>query len=364
MKNLLLSLVITLTVVIGGFLLYALIWEGTPKLDRVVLDDKNNSSIESAQKLLVGNYFVYATWEPTPEGNNKVKIWRYLVGGQGAEKITSFLTVGKMPQFFKFSEESLAVWQDGDNKELWHINGDLIGPAENTQALISPDRRWLISVDAGSAKSVITLQSISTGVKNDWLIRDYLSLGYLVPQLWSDDSRLVYLTARDRSGNDLPGLWILDLSSEQIIEFAEVAADGISDITVYPNLAKAIGTKDGLPSHIMLIDLDAGTTRELISNKDYKLKSSKLSVDGLSFSYTLLGSTSSVWLANFINPQTKREEMVAPGRLLAWPQDDVWLIAASDSLQVYNRSSKQTINLVIGSRENISWRFIDTFNIE
>jgi len=360
----LLSLVITLTVVIGGFLLYALIWEGTPKLDSIVLDDKNNSSIESAQKLLVGNYLVYITLEPTPDGSSKVRIWRYLVGGAGAEEITSFLTVGKMPQFFKFSEESLAVWQEDNNKELWHINGDLIGPAENTQALISPDRRWLIGVNKDSAKPAVTLQSISTGAKKDWLISDYLPLGYLVPQLWSDDSRLVYLTAEEKFGNGLPGLWILDLNREEMVEFAEVAANNISDITVYPNLNKAIGAKDGLPSYIMLIDLDTGTTRELISNKDYELKSPKLSANGRNFSYTLLGSTSSVWLANFINPQDKQEELLIPGRLLAWPQDDIWLIAASDSLQIYNKSTRQTINLVTGNKENTSWEFIGIFNIK
>lgn len=362
MKRLVIILGIVVILLVVSYVIFALV-EGERQFEYDIKEEDVVTLEGSAQKLLVGDYFVYVSKESTPDGGSKIRIWRLLVGGERAEEITNFLADSEEYQFFKFSEESLAVWQ-GENKELWHINGDLIGPAESTRSLISPDRRWLVSVNAASKEPVIILQSISTGAQSEWLVSDYLSQGYLVPRLWSDDSRLIYLTAKGESGADLPGFWVLDLSREQVIEFAEVAVNNISDITVYPDLKQAIGTNDDLPSQIMLIDLETGVIDELISNKDYKFKSPKLSANGRNFSFTLLSQDLSVWQANFINPQIKQEKMVVSGRLLAWPQDDTWLIYESGSLQVYNSLTGETINLVIGDGKNVGWEFIDIFNIK
>lgn len=362
-KILLLSLVITLVVILGGYLLYASFWEGGPESETVILDKDDSDVSQSAQKLLIGDYVVYATSEPTPDKRVNIKLWRYLIGGQGAEEIITFLTDSEDIEFFKFSEQSLAIWYD-NNKELWHINGDMIGPAESNRSLISPDRRWLIITNLDNEEPVVTLQSIATGAQKDWAIGNYIESGYLLAHTWSDNSRLVYLTAKDNLGDGLPGLWVLDLSREQIIEFAEVSTNDIFNITVYPDLKKAIGISDGLPSRVMLIDLVTGVTAELISNSDYKFTAPRLSIDGRSFSYTLLGPTDSVWLADFINPQLKQEEMVAEGRLLAWLQDDIWLVEDDNSLQVYNKALNQIISLVSVDEIITAWEFIDIFNIE
>lgn len=316
-----------------------------------------------AQGLLSGQYVVYTTVEPQLAQDKQIKIWRYYIGsGDGSQLVTSFTGNGQ-ENFQKFSEESLTVWHTDTDKELWHINGQLLGPAESTSSVISPDRRWLVMVDKNAEhKFILRLQSISTGAAQEWLVENYTT-GYLVPRDWTQNSRALYLTAQNEGEEPLPGLWVLDLNQEQIVEFDLVRQYQVSDITVYPTLKLAIGVTVEMPSRIMLIDLVSGEVTELMRNASHKFIHPQLASNGTLFSYTLQAETDSIWLADYINPQKQTVKPVSQGRLLAWPQDDLFVINQAGILQVYNEAGKNAVNLTAFANQ-AEWKFIGIFNIK
>ncbi len=388
MKHFLESLIITSLILVGVYLIFALI-EGESSSENDLSSEKPEQIMREAQGLLAGDYIVYDTSrvidrdenDPTKQTVEYI-FYRYLLGSDLAEEIFKKTYDGQknkqILQTKKFSEESFSLWSynnDGINKELIHLNGKVIGPAENNISLISPDRNWLVYTDLDDANNPsLVLKDIKEDSVQYFYNRNFFDQGYLRALKWSADSKQVYISRQDKNGNQLPGLWILSTNLRQLREISTVRENDIDIYEVYPKYNLAIGLVNAKIdskniSQIYLVDILSESAREILYNNTYQIQNPKLSPSGKFFSYSYSGDKMEIWIASLDNPQQKQQNRIVAGSLLAWPKDNILLIDNEGKLQLYNTRAKNFITLaekreaVIGD-ELISFKFLDLFTIK
>jgi len=325
-----------------------------------------------AQGLRVGRYLVYETHEMVDQDNIRFIYWRYRVGSQEPEKIMEITYDARktavMPRAEKFSDESFAVWSQylGDTvKQLYHINGNLIGPAEDYMGLISPNRQWVAYY--GQEVGAVLMD-----VNNE----DTFMIGThpLQPVGWSDDSTKLYLTTVGER-NVFSELQVFKLDTRELLSLTAAERLGLRAVLVYAVQKKAIGMVSAgdsisqAPSSIQLIDLVSGDSKELLYNDILVMSNPLLSPSGLFFSYSYADNESLTWIASVVDPQEKQVASTVSGTALAWPSEDTLIIQRDGALLAHNWQDGSEVELAptVSEDQQVKsggWSFVQIFEIK
>ncbi len=355
MKNIVISLCLALFLLIGGYFAYAYFFEGErvsevsvkQKDKRVAQQEQRSEGRKIAQGLEVGKYVVWSEQQENEDGSSIVSLWRYLLPTGKPEKFfTISLAEEETVRFDKFSDESLSifVYKDGKIKErgkLVHLNGKVLGPAEQYPGRISPDRLWVIwwnSDDGGLYLRDITQDKIKK-----------LDQGDIYLSGWSEDSSLFYwLKKSTNSVNNLAVGWH-DTDKNQIFYF-DLAAD-INQVKVYPRFKKVIVSNT---SSLQLVDLTSQRQVLLVNSQD-RIVDFYL-FDNNSFAYL---SAEGYYLVR----QGKKnvQGKINLDKIYDWPQDNIVIGKHKEGVVIFLRDQNKM--RILSSLQKNTWTEFDFIGI-
>ncbi len=362
MKNILLAFLISLFLLAGSYLAYAYLFEGE-KVNDIFTKEKNKETPlqeqreeeqRMAQGLKVGKYMVWSQRQENQDGSSIVSLWRYLLPAGKPEKFfTISLAEEETVRFDKFSDESLSifVYKDGKIKErgqLVHLNGRVLGPAEQYPGRISPDRLWVVWWNSDDERLYLrdVIANKVTALKQ----------GEFVLSGWSPDSRYFYWSGKeDKTGYII---WRYDTVDKKIDSFSTFQR--LKQIKIYPQLAKALGSD---LFSLWLIDLNSGKSQKLVESKDQTILDFYLSTNGNHFAYSL--SEGGYWLESLSGQQLNK--FVDIVKLYAWPDSDLLVGESEGGLSVFFIDENKR-RLVLSRQDNFSnawtyFNFIGIFDI-
>ncbi len=260
---------------------------------------------------------------------------------------------GERVHFDKFSDESLSVFVYRDNKvkepgKLIHLNGKVLGPAEEYPGKISPNRLWVAWWN--SDNKILYLRDV---VANKITV---LKQGEFVLSGWSPDSRYFYWSGKENKKGNI--IWRYDVIGKEIDSFS--INQQLKQIKIYPALAKAIGSD---LSSLWLIDLNSGKSQKLVESKDKIILDFYLSTSGNHFAYSL--SEGGYWLKSLSGQQLNKFVEIA--RLYAWPDNDLLMGESERGLSIFfideNKSKLIISNQGSSSNAWTDFDFIAIFDI-
>ena len=363
MKNIFISLCLTLLLLIGSYFAYAYFFEGKKISEvyirkenkKIVLPEQKRDEQKIAQGLKVGKYVVWSQRQDNQSGSSIVSLWRYLLPrGKPEQFFTVYLTKDERVRFDKFSDESLSVfvYQDKKIKEpgkLVHLNGKILGPAEQYPGRISPDRLWVVWWNGDDG--VLYLRDVAANKVTALMQGKFVLAG------WSPDSRYFYWPSKESKAGNI--IWRYDVVGKKIDSFAD--GQQLIQIKIYPALAKAIGSD--LSSFLWLIDLKTGKFRRLAESKDNTILDFYLSAAGNYFAYSLSGGK---YLLKSLSGQ-RLNKFIDNVKLYAWPSDDLLVGMSKRGLSMFFIDEDKS-RLIFSSRDSLfdAWtdfNFIGIFDI-
>ncbi|GEM_PF-4632236 len=317
-----------------------------------------------SQKLLAGDYAVFSTVTKIGE-NYEFGLWRYLVGIDGLVKFYSLKInqLEQLPVASKFSAESVSVHLN-DQHTLVHINGDVIGPAENNQALISPDRNWLAYTEFSTSgpatiylKSIIDNQSIvvlTSGTDNINPNQDNFKV-----LAWSDDSKVLYVQNNKKIYKFFPQ--ILDIT--EITNLTNLNADKFF-LQPQADIIMAIVDSNGVSS-LYLVNAKTDESLFVLSNTAADIINAYYDQTTNKIIYNLDSSDPQVWQVDISHPQVVSQNFLHSGKLLSWPEDDKFIIQKNQDIYLYSKkeNSTQLIFSASSTTDLVKIYFLDMFKI-
>ncbi len=362
MKNIFISLCLALFLLVGSYLAYAYFFEGEKvsevsveqKDKRIVRQGQRSEGRKIAQGLEVGKYMVWSEQQENEDGSSIVSLWRYLLPAGKPEKFfTISLTEDEKVNFDKFSDESLSifVYKDGKVKErgqLVHLNGKVLGPAEQYPGRISPDRLWVVWWN--SDDKVLYLRDVAANKVTA------LRQGIFALSGWSPNSRYFYWTSKE---DKLGGvIWRYDVVNKEVDSFS--TGQQLKKVKTYPTLAKAIGSD---LSSLWLIDLEGKELQKLVESGGETILDFYLSASGNYFAYSL--STGKYWLKSLKGKGLNKSVEIT--KLYAWPDDNLLVGEGERGLSVFFIDEDKS-RLVFPGHNNFSntwtdFNFIGIFDI-
>lgn len=317
-----------------------------------------------SQKLLVGDYAVFSTVTKLGE-NYEFSLWRYLVGIDSLVKFYNLKLDQRkqLPVVDKFSAESVSVHLENQHA-LVHLNGDIIGPAENQRALISPDRNWLAYSDfspLGQAtiylKNIIDNQSIvvlTNGAENLNPNKDNFKA-----LAWSDDSKILYVQDNKKVYQFFPQ--ILDIS--EVTSLTDLNTDKFF-LQPQENIIMAITKVNGVSS-LYLVDIESNKSLFVLANSAEDIISAYYNQAEDKITYNLNTNQPQVWQVDVSHPQVVSQKFLLAGKLLSWPEADKFIIQQGQDIYLYSQKENNTqlIFSASSTQDLVEINFLDMFKI-
>ncbi len=320
---------------------------------------------QTAQKLLVGDYAIFTTVSKTDSGY-QLGCWRYLLGLDSLVEFykMDFPNLNEVPIVEQFSNESISIhWRD--DHTLVHINGEVIGPAESHQAIISPDRNWLAYSDFTPInqasiflKNIVDNQSlvvITNGSENKEPNRDNFSV-----LAWSADSQVLYVKDKQKLYKFFPAQ--LDIE-----ELTSLTALQTENYFIQPGekFVTAI-TADNNQNNLYMIDIDRDSSSYVLSNSNEPMVNAFYNQPTNKISFTLGSLNPRVWQINNSHPQVLDQKFLFHGLLLAWPEKDQFIFQRNQDIYFYSTQAgnEQMIFAADNLPSLVEIDFLDMFKIQ
>jgi hypothetical protein len=363
MKRILLELssilILIILVLVFGYIIFAR-FEGK-NLNINQLPSEDTLSRQS-QGLMVGSYIVFVTFERQPVNTQSMKIWRVQFGKTNPEILYEHQAIASnvKPQISRFSDESLRVnfiTSDGEIvNQLIHLNGQVIGPAENGLAIISPDREWIL-VSPDTERSKIFLKNIIRNESFDITPTSTKAEIIFNPLRWSMNGTKVYFS------NNLGMVYEFNPQAMQLNTIITSSSNNFLPV-FFPDNDIVWGVNSSKQGESIFVKYFDEELKNLVFFADKKIQSAALSPYMDKIAFTL--EDNNIWLKDISNQQIDMQTLVGNGSALIWPNRNNIIYKTTTGLFNYNIITATSTQLFTTTQITnlVTWDFLDMLYIQ
>jgi hypothetical protein len=346
-------------VLVFGYIIFAS-FEGK----KANVEQQPNEVVPSSQSqgMMVGNYIVFVTFEKQSVNTELMRIWRIQFGNTNPEILYEHQAVSSniKPQISRFSDESMRVnfiTADGEIvNQLIHLNGQVIGPAENGSAIISPDREWIL-VSPDTERSKIFLKNIIRNESFDITPTSTVVESVFTPLRWSVNGKKVYFS------NNLGMVYEFNPQAMQLNTIITASTTKYFSPVFSPDNNIVWGVNSSIQGEGLFIKHFGEEPKNLVFFADRIIQSAALSpyIDKLAFSL----NDNNIWLKDISNQQTDTQTFVGIGSVLIWPDRNNIIYKTTTGLFNYNIITATTTQLFSTAEmaNLVTWDFLDMLYI-
>jgi hypothetical protein len=358
MRHILLAVIITLVFIFSGYIIFARFEGSRVNIERITVE---NNQIRQAQGLPVGSYVIFTTRESNSTTTLVMKLWRYQLGSRGSEIFYENQAVASSSHSFisRFSDESLKInfkIATGETiNQLVHLNGQVIGPAELGQAIISPNRTWLL-LSPDNNQSRVFLKNISNNESFD-ITPTSTSQNLYKPLQWSDNGDRVFFM--NTSGD----IYEFIPATMQLNNIVSTPAQNIVSASVLPHNNIIWGISRSPIGDNIFTKYVGEELKSILEFTDKQIRSAVLSPQADSIAFSL--DNDNIWLKSIANSQTNKQTWVGFGRVLAWPERNNIIFSNESGLFIYDIFLASS-SIIFNPKEFtnlVAWDFLDMLYI-
>lgn len=351
-------LILAILVLVFGYIIFARFEGENLNIDQLANED--TLSLQS-QGLLVGNYIVFVTFEKQSVNTQSMRIWRVQFGNTNPEVLYEHQAIASnvKPQISRFSDESLRVnfiTSDGEIiNQLIHLNGRVIGPAENGLAIISPNREWIL-VSPDTERSKIFIKNIIRNESFDITPTSSVPHSIFTPLHWSMNGTRVYFI------NNLGMVYEFNPQAMQLDRI--ITSSSHNFLPVFsPDNDIVWGVNSSEQGESLFVKYFDEELKNLVFFADKKIQSAAVSPSIDKIAFTL--EDNNIWLKDISNQQIDTQIFVGNGTALIWPDRNNIIYKTKTGLFNYNIITATSTQLFKTTEmENlVTWDFLDMLYI-
>lgn len=351
-------LILAVLVLIFGYIIFAR-FEG----ENLNIDQLPNEDIlpRQSQGLLVGNYIVFVTFEKQSVNTQSMRIWRMQFGNTNPEILYEHQAIASnvKPQISRFSDESLRInfiTYDGEIvNQLIHLNGQVIGPAENGLAIISPNREWIL-VSPDTERSKIFMKNIIRNESFDITPTSSVPQSIFTPLRWSMNGTRVYFI------NNLGAVYEFNPQAMQLNTIITSSANNFSPV-FSPDNDIVWGVNSSEQGESLFVKYFDEELKNLVFFADKKIQSVAVSPYMDKIAFTL--EDNNIWLKDISNQQIDTQILIGNGTAIIWPDRNNIIYKTTTGLFNYNIMTATSTQLftTVGIVNLVTWDFLDMLYI-